>query len=1035
MFRTSLWGWLMPIFMLGNACLGGEVRVVSWNVESGGADAAVVAGEFASLGAFDVLCLCEVAKGDAPTYIAAAGRSFAAGSRLSATGCGDRLLVIWNRDRFEDLASEDVDDLAEGCNRDPMAVKLREKPDGAPFWLMVNHLNRGVASTRNNQSNGVRLWISEQSIPTFAVGDYNFDFDVTDQDGNAAYHIMFDEGGAVWVRPAMLVRTEDSHDSVLDFAIANPLGMGWNPRSRIIVRGDDFTDEARKSDHRPIDLVFDTAAVVGPVAVSSDAERARARVFRDASFDGGGGLESFGDVLRKTLVAPGVEPGSAASSPMAATLVTMDSKVPLAAATEFKRPYETRLCMPGVPPQYATRIEEQRLELERILAAHGGAGRVRSVISIAKKWERGRVLSVAFRGGDRELHARIASAADGWMSHAGISLDFGFDATTNSFRQWSPSDRSYAADIRIGFNDIGYWSLVGSDCRNPRVVRPGEPSMNLEAFDVDFPANGAGVVLHEFGHALGFEHEHSHPATPCDFRWEDDPQYVATRDGHGQFMPDPSGRRPGVYTVLGGPPNRWDRRTVDDNLRALAESSAFETSAFDNASIMKYPFPAWMFVSGARSHCFSDLENLKLSDLDKSGLVRAYPMNPAPDAERERVAMELTNTQREVVASKDREALRTIYEAVAPNPLLSTRYVTRRVSRSGGETEPATRGEVNEAASVRMVAETRTRLVPYYRLDPSGTGGAMESREEEYTVMVPAKSTEGGSTADEVTALVEEESPLDVKEAINELLTASPSASREEIVRHVVEMADRDKSKGDATRKFIERELEWSFRWDPASGRFLRTGDEGGGEGAGAAGRASAMPVAARSFGQFLGKVVTEWDVDGRSMTLREDFRYVDPRDKVWIAEAGTVINGASIPRALWTAIGGPFEGEYRLASVVHDAHCVKRSEPWRSVHRMFLEACLCAGVRRPKADAMYFAVYHFGPRWERRSRMARQPDGSEVPEEYASPVRRRVPVMDETLARDIVRYFERKGATSPEQIEELRIEDISEECEACAGN
>jgi hypothetical protein len=39
------------------------------------------------------------------------------------------------------------------------------------------------------------------------------------------------------------------------------------------------------------------------------------------------------------------------------------------------------------------------------------------------------------------------------------------------------------------------------------------------------------------------------------FRWFDDPGYVPTQDPSGNYIPDPDGRRPGIYTVLNGPPN------------------------------------------------------------------------------------------------------------------------------------------------------------------------------------------------------------------------------------------------------------------------------------------------------------------------------------------------------------------------------------------------------------------------------------------------------------------------------------------------
>src|SRR5205807_2038040 len=64
-------------------------------------------------------------------------------------------------------------------------------------------------------------------------------------------------------------------------------------------------------------------------------------------------------------------------------------------------------------------------------------------------------------------------------------------------------------------------------------------------------------------------------------------------------------------------------------------------------------------------------------------------------------------------------------------------------------------------------------------------------------------------------------------------------------------------------------------------------------------------------WGHYSGNIDTRWDDDGRTMTLLNELRYTDPKGVVWIAPAGSVIDGASIPRALWSFMGGPFEGKY----------------------------------------------------------------------------------------------------------------------------
>jgi uncharacterized protein DUF1353 len=117
--------------------------------------------------------------------------------------------------------------------------------------------------------------------------------------------------------------------------------------------------------------------------------------------------------------------------------------------------------------------------------------------------------------------------------------------------------------------------------------------------------------------------------------------------------------------------------------------------------------------------------------------------------------------------------------------------------------------------------------------------------------------------------------------------------------------------------------------------------------------------------GEFSGPVEAAWlDEDDRKMKLLRDFSYRDSKGVQWMAPEGSIIDGASIPRWLWTVVGSPFTGPYRKASVVHDVACDTKSKPWLDVHRMFYEACLCGGATETQAKVMYAAVYKYGPRW-----------------------------------------------------------------------
>ena len=120
-----------------------------------------------------------------------------------------------------------------------------------------------------------------------------------------------------------------------------------------------------------------------------------------------------------------------------------------------------------------------------------------------------------------------------------------------------------------------------------------------------------------------------------------------------------------------------------------------------------------------------------------------------------------------------------------------------------------------------------------------------------------------------------------------------------------------------------------------------------------------------KKWGYYSGYVEARWENDGRSMTLLRELRYTDPQGFTWVAPAGSEINGASIPKSLWSLMGGPFEGKYRNASVLHDVAYEQKKRPPEDCDRMFYYAMRCSGVSAVEAGTMYYSLRKFGRHWK----------------------------------------------------------------------
>lgn len=273
LLTKNLYITLMVVFVIGlmasHSSFADEFKILAWNVESDGADPAVIAKQLKELDGYQLYALSEVNKRNFDAFRQSLGPAF---KSINGTHKeNDHLQMIYNAEQLELIRWSEMEEHGGvKFNREnrslrcPLLARFRDKKTDEQFQVVANHLARGNAKFRTQQAIGLREWARLQTIPTIAIGDFNFDYEFKTMRGNEAFAQFTRDNVWKWIEPEKLIDTnwydregdgeDDYPGSMLDFAfVAGPAkGQSW--KCEVIVREGDFPDDKKTSDHRPIVL-------------------------------------------------------------------------------------------------------------------------------------------------------------------------------------------------------------------------------------------------------------------------------------------------------------------------------------------------------------------------------------------------------------------------------------------------------------------------------------------------------------------------------------------------------------------------------------------------------------------------------------------------------------------------------------------------------------------------------------------------------------------------------------------------------------
>ncbi len=168
-----------------------------------------------------------------------------------------------------------------------------------------------------------------------------------------------------------------------------------------------------------------------------------------------------------------------------------------------------------------------------------------------------------------------------WENHANLKLEY--------------TQKISEAQIRISFESGKSYSYIGRHAIN---IESNKNTMNLGWIGRNADENRR-VILHEFGHALGFIHEHN--SALSNIPWDKEK----------------------VYAYYAGAPNYWTREMVDHNVFYKFSKTETNFSEYDRNSIMHYQVDPAFTTDGSSVPFNSDLS---ATDKQYAGIFYPHPI-------------------------------------------------------------------------------------------------------------------------------------------------------------------------------------------------------------------------------------------------------------------------------------------------------------------------------------------------------------------------------------------------------------------------